>query len=166
MLQARFRQAMNDPSCKAIVFDVDSPGGSVDLVPEMASEIFEGRKRKTSVAVVNSLCCSAAYWLSSAASEIVCTNSGQAGGIGVYLIHEDDSGALEKAGVKMTVIRSGRYKAEGNPTEPLSPDARDYFQSQVDDLSSPLRAAGRPPPGRYAKGGARGIWRGAQRNGE
>jgi signal peptide peptidase SppA len=129
----QFRQAMEDTNCKAIVFDVDSPGGSVEGVMELATEIFNGRKQKPITAVSNSMACSAAYWLSSAASELVCTPSGQCGSIGVYMIHSDESKALENEGVKLTLIKAGKYKAEGGPSEPLSAEARAAFQSKVDD---------------------------------
>jgi signal peptide peptidase SppA len=132
-LTAQFRQALGDTNCKAIVFDVDSPGGSVEGVMELASEIFAARKQKPITAVVNSMACSAAYWLASAANEIVCTPSGQAGSIGVYMTHQDESEALAKDGIKVTVIKAGKYKTEGNPSEPLSDEARAAFQSKVND---------------------------------
>jgi signal peptide peptidase SppA len=132
-LTGQFRQAMQDPNCKAIVFDVDSPGGSVEGVPELAAEILEGRKRKPITAVFNSMGCSAAYWLASAASEVVCTMSGQCGSIGVYMVHQDESKALENEGVKITMIKAGKFKTEGDPSQPLSDEARAAFQSKVDD---------------------------------
>jgi signal peptide peptidase SppA len=132
-LQSQFREALAS-DCKAIVLDVDSPGGSVDGVPELASEIYEARKQKPITAVCNSMACSAAYWLASAASEVVCTPSGQCGSIGVYMLHQDESEALKKAGVKITIIKAGKYKAEGNPTEPLDPEAYDNFLSMVNGL--------------------------------
>ena len=90
-LTAQFRQALNDGNCKAIVFDVDSPGGSVEGVTELASEIYEARKVKPITAVFNAMGCSAAYWLASAASDLVCTPSGQCGSIGVYMMLQDES---------------------------------------------------------------------------
>ena len=134
MLQAQLREAVGNAGCKAIVLDVDSPGGSVDCVPELAAEIYDARKRKPIIAVCNSMACSAAYWLASAASEVVCTPSGQCGSLGVYMLHADESEALKKDGIKITIIKAGKYKAEGNPTEPLSREAQDAFQGQVDDI--------------------------------
>jgi capsid assembly protease len=132
-LQGQFRQALDDPDCKAIVLDVDSPGGSVEGVMELASEIYAARKQKPITAVCNSMACSAAYWLASAASEVVCTPSGQCGSIGVYMMHQDESEALKKDGVKITVIKAGKYKTEGNPSEPLSQEAYDAFLGKVND---------------------------------
>jgi len=131
-LTAQFRQALGDASVKAIVFDVDSPGGGVEGVPELAEEILKGRAQKKIVAVANSMAASAAYWLASAANELVVTPSGEVGSIGVFAEHEDISKALEDAGVKVSLISAGKYKTEGNPYEPLSEEARAELQSKVD----------------------------------
>ena len=123
--------AANDPGIKAIVLDVDSPGGTVQGTPELSKKIFEARKKKHIVAVANSLMASAAYHLSSAADEIVVTPSGQVGSIGVYAAHQDVSKMHENIGVKMTLISAGEFKTEGNSFEPLSETARDSIQSVV-----------------------------------
>lgn len=132
---ARFDQAMNDPDIGAIVIDVDSPGGSVPGVEELAAKIHAARgKGKRVIALANSLAASAAYWIASAADEFVVTPSGMVGSIGVYTIHEDYSEALEKAGIKTTVIRAGKFKAEGNPYEPMSDEALAAAQEQVAEI--------------------------------
>jgi capsid assembly protease len=135
-LTAQFRQALGDTNCKAIVFDVDSPGGSVEGVIELASEIYGARKTKPIVAVVNSMAASAAYWLASAAGEVVCTPSGQCGSIGVFAKLPDISEALKSEGITVNLIKAGKYKAEGDPSQPLSDEARAFWQSQVDSMYS------------------------------
>lgn len=130
--QARFRGALADPDVATIVLDVDSPGGSVDLVPEMAAEIFDARGTKPIVAVANTWAASAAYWLASAADRLVVTPSGEVGSVGVYSVHEDLSAAMAQKGIKHTFISAGDYKVEGNPFEPLSPEARAEMQAKVD----------------------------------
>lgn len=135
-LTAQFRQALGDTNCKAIVFDVDSPGGSVEGVVELSQEIYDARKQKPITAVCNAMACSAAYWLASAASDLVCTPSGQCGSIGVYMVLQDQSEALKNEGIKVTILKAGKYKAEGHPAEPLTDDARDFLQGQVDSVYS------------------------------
>jgi len=135
-LTAQFRQALGDTNCKAIVFDVDSPGGSVEGVVELAQEIYDARKQKPITAVCNAMACSAAYWLASAASELVCTQSGQCGSIGVFMMLQDASEALKNEGVKITLIKAGKYKAEGHPSQPLTAEAQDFLQGQVDSVYS------------------------------
>jgi len=131
-LTAQFRQALGDASVKAIVFDVDSPGGGVDGVPELADEIYKSRAQKKTVAIANGMAASAAYWLGGSAQEIVVVPSGQVGSIGVFAAHEDVSKAIEQAGVKVTLVSAGKYKTEGNQFEPLGEEARADLQSKVD----------------------------------
>lgn len=124
--------AANDPQVQAIVLDVDSPGGSVELVPETGKALLEARERKPIYAVANTKSASAAYWLASQASEFYVSPSGQVGSIGVYTAHDDLSGAMEKAGVKTTLISAGKFKTEGNPFGPLSAEAKAQAQGVVD----------------------------------
>jgi signal peptide peptidase SppA len=131
-LTAQFRQALADSTIKAIVFDVDSPGGSVDGVPELAEEIYKSRGQKKSISVANGTAASAAYWLAASAGETVVIPSGQVGSIGVFAAHEDLSKALEAEGVKVSLISAGKYKTDGSPYEPLSDSARADLQAKVD----------------------------------
>jgi capsid assembly protease len=126
------RAATAEPKIDAIVLEVDSPGGEVYGVPEAWLTIRESAKVKPIVAAVNSISASAAYYLSSAASEIWLNPSGQVGSIGVYCLHIDVSKALKDSGQTWTFVSAGRYKLEANPIEPLSDEARFALQSQVD----------------------------------
>lgn len=121
-----------DPNVAAILLDVDSPGGNVQGVPELAAIIRGARGQKPVIAVVNHTAASAAYWLASQADEIVVTPSGDVGSIGVFTVHDDLSAAAEKAGVRRTYIAAGAHKVEGNPFEPLSDETRKYLQERVD----------------------------------
>lgn len=124
--------ALANEDVKAVVLDIDSPGGSVPGTDELATEIRRIRGgEKPIVAQVNSLAASAAYWIASSADEIVVTPSGRAGSIGVYTAHDDISAALEKRGIKRTYISAGKYKVEGNETEPLGKDALAHIQDSV-----------------------------------
>ena len=130
---ALFRAALADPAVGAVVLDVDSPGGAVPGIDELSSEIFKARGAKPIVAVANHLAASAAYWIATAADELVVTPSAEAGSIGVFAAHDDLSGLMEREGVKTTLISSGKYKVEGNPFEPLGDEARAAIQSRVND---------------------------------
>lgn len=132
----QFRAAMNDPNVKAIVIDVDSPGGTVSGVDELATEIYnagkQGTKKITSVS--NCLMASAAYYIASQANEVCVSPSSLTGSIGVYQLHEDDSQMLDNLGVKFTFISAGKYKTEGNNLQPLDDEARTAMQKTVDDF--------------------------------
>lgn len=131
-----FRAAIADPNVSSIIFNIDSPGGSVSGVQALADEIFAARGRKPIVAQVNSMMASAAYWIGSAADEIVMTPGAQAGSIGVYLMHKDISKKADTEGVKVTFIKAGRFKTEGNSFEAIGEEALSSFQSSVDSYYS------------------------------
>ncbi len=125
------RAALNDPSVEALLLDIHSPGGSLYGVEGLAQTIREGRQRKPIVAVANSLAGSAAYWVASAASEVVAAPGGDVGSIGVFGVHRDLSKVYEQAGLKLTIIKAGKFKAEGGDHEPLSDEVRDRIQARV-----------------------------------
>jgi signal peptide peptidase SppA len=131
ILGQMFKAAVKDPNVGAIVLDVDSPGGSAFGVDELASDIFAARGTKPIVASVNSMSASAAYWIASAADEVVVTPGGMAGSIGVWTAHEDWSTYLEKKGVKVSLVSAGKFKVEGNPYGPLDDTAREAMQDVV-----------------------------------
>lgn len=128
-----FRALVNDPSVAAIVLDVDSPGGSVSGIDELSSEIHRARGIKPISAVANSMAASAAYWIATAADEVVITPSGEVGSVGVIAAHEDQSGLYEQMGVKVSLVTAGKYKAENNPFEPITDEGRAAIQARVDD---------------------------------
>lgn len=129
----QFREALADPDVGAIVFDVDSPGGSVEGVTELASEIRAARGTKPMAAVANASMASAAYWLASQADEVIASPSAIVGSIGIIAAHLDESGADEQAGEKYTLITAGEGKALGNSHEPLDDEGRAELQGIADD---------------------------------
>ncbi len=129
------QQAASDPAISAIVIDVDSPGGTVNGVSEAAQAVFDARQQKPVIAHINGMGASAAYWAISGAHEIVASPGlidNSIGSIGVFTVHQDLSAALEKEGIKPTIISAGKYKTEGNPFEPLSEERRAVLQGSVD----------------------------------
>ena len=131
-IKKALHSALANDDVKAVVLDVDSPGGTVPGTDELATEIRKLRGGETPIiAQVNSLAASAAYWVASSADEIVVTPSGRAGSIGVYTAHDDVSAALEQRGIKRTYISAGKHKVEGNETEPLSKETLAHVQDGV-----------------------------------
>lgn len=128
-----FKRMVADDSVKAIILDIDSPGGGVDGLQELADDIYQARSQKPIIAVADTLAASAAYWLASSASEIVMSPSAEVGSIGVFAIHVDISKALDEMGIKPTLISAGKYKVEGNPYEPLTEEAEGAIKERVDD---------------------------------
>jgi signal peptide peptidase SppA len=131
-IAGQFQQALADPEVGAIILDIDSPGGGVYGAAELAELVFAARGQKRIVAVADSLAASAAYWIGTAAGEFIITPSGEVGSIGVWTAHEDWSAFLEEAGIKVTLISAGKGKVEGNAYEPLSAEALEKIQADVD----------------------------------
>lgn len=127
-----FTEAMNDSAVKAVFLDVDSPGGEVsglfDLVDDMSRRVGE----KPIHAHCNELSASAAYALTTVADHVSIPRTGTAGSVGVIIVHAEYSDYLRKEGVQVNIIRAGDHKAEGNPYEQLSKDARESLQGEVD----------------------------------
>lgn len=137
-----FDEAINNESVKAVVFDIDTPGGTVDGVPELAAKIFEARGIKPIIAISNSMMASAGLWIGTAADQVQVIPSGDIGSHGVWSLHMDFSKQMEQDGVEATFVFAGEHKVEGNPFEPLSDEAREEMQRRVngvfDDFSKGL----------------------------
>lgn len=132
-LAAALRRAAADRSVKAILLDVDSPGGTVDGIEELAEAVAETGRAKPLYAFADGLMASAGYWLSCGAREIAAPATAEVGSIGVVMMHREYSKALDEAGVTYNIIAAGHYKAAGNTVEPLTDEMRAYLQSGVDD---------------------------------
>ena len=127
-----FKGLLANPSVTGIVIPVDSPGGSVFGCEEAGEDVFRARGVKPVVAMGNPMAASAAYWIASQAERVVMTPSGIAGSIGVWTGHTDESRFWDEAGFTITLIKAGKYKIEANPWEPLTDEAKDAIQDDVD----------------------------------
>lgn len=128
-----FDQLVNDADISAIILEIDSPGGSVFGLEELSNKIRGARGKKPIIAVANSLMASAAYYIGSAADEIVATPGSEIGSIGTICVHLDTSKSDEQEGFKYSLIAAGDFKGLGNRYEPLNEDALGYLQDRVDE---------------------------------
>jgi signal peptide peptidase SppA len=126
--------ALGDPDVRAIMLDIDSPGGEVAGCFDLVDAIYDARGRKPIWAVLTESAYSAAYAIASAADRIIVPRTGGTGSVGVICMHVDISQALSKAGIDVTLIHYGAKKADGNEFNPLSKDALSRFQSDVDKM--------------------------------
>ena len=133
-IQRQVRQAVADASVKAILFDIDSPGGTVQTTFDLADEIFEARQAKPLWAIANDDAFSAAYALGSSAHRLFVTRTGGVGSVGVIAVHVEFSKMDARMGVKFTEIISGARKKDFSDAEPLNPTARRLLQAEVDRL--------------------------------
>ncbi|MBV2206654.1 MAG: signal peptide peptidase SppA [Pseudomonas sp.] len=130
-----FAQAMADPSVEAIALVIDSPGGAVDGVQQLASQILAARGAKPIGAIADGTMASAAYWLGANADIVVAaSNTTVVGSIGVVASHTDVSSQQEKLGVKTTEITAGKYKRIASQFGALTEEGRADIQAKVDYL--------------------------------
>ncbi len=124
--------AMSDSSVSAVLFDVNSPGGSTNGCFELTDKIYGYRGRKPMWAAANDLAASAAYSIASAADRIYVTRTGAVGSIGVFSLHCSQSKLDDKLGLDYTYVFYGARKVDGNEHEPYSKSAKDSTQAEVD----------------------------------
>lgn len=124
--------AANDPNVKAILLDVNSPGGNAQGVPELASTIAAARNVKPVLAFTDSIMASAAYYAAAGAHAIYGTGSSTVGSIGSYIAIYDYTKMLADWGIELQLFKSGPLKGAGIMGKPLSDEQKAHFQEQVD----------------------------------
>lgn len=137
-LGASLQTALQDFRVKAILFDVDSPGGQVDGMLDLADAILAARAKMPVWAVANSVAASAAYALAGSAEKLYLPRLGQVGSIGAVMMHIDQSARDQASGLKYSAIYSGTRKIDGWDHASLSIDARSAMQARVDHCRAAL----------------------------
>jgi signal peptide peptidase SppA len=128
-----------DPAVEKIAFQVSSPGGTVTGVEELANKIRN--LGKPTMAYTDSEMASAAYWISSAADKVTASPSSSVGSIGVYMAIPDYSEAAKMAGIKMVVIKSGKFKGAGIEGTSLDEGQLGNLQEGVDTIHAEFKEA-------------------------
>lgn len=118
--RAAVLEAAAAPDVNAIVLYVDSPGGFVSGVGDLADAVQEARGRKPVVAYIEDLGASAAYYVAAQADSVTVNPSGLVGSIGVYSVLYDLSGAAAAAGVRVVVVASSELKGTSVDGAPVS----------------------------------------------
>jgi signal peptide peptidase SppA len=133
-IRTMLADARDDPGIRGVLLDVDSPGGEVGGLFDLADEVYAVREQKPCYAIANDEAFSAAYALASSAQRLFVTRTGGVGSIGVIAVHMDQSGWDEKVGRKYTAVFAGARKNDFSTHQPLSDDARANLQGEVDRL--------------------------------
>lgn len=124
--------AATQDGVKAILLDVDSGGGSVSGVDDAGTLIATIDKNlKPVYAFTGGQMASAAYWLGVSARGVYMSQSATIGSIGVIATHQEYSKAMKDAGIGVTVMRAGEFKALANSLEPLTDTAKAKVQEQL-----------------------------------
>ena len=125
-----------NPSVKAIVLRINSPGGGVSPSQEIYEELMKTRQvgHKPVVASMGSLAASGGYYIASAADIIVANPGSITGSIGVLVQVPNISGLLQKIGVRSVVVKSGEHKDLASPTREMTEAERQILQRLIDDV--------------------------------
>jgi protease IV len=123
-------------SVKAILLDIDSPGGGVAVSQEIYAEIKRLREKKDKiiVAYLSSTGASGAFYISCAANKIVANPGTIVGSIGVIAEWVNYADLLQWAKLKDIVFKTGEFKDTGSPSRPITENERKYFQGLIDDM--------------------------------
>lgn len=136
VLRQEFQTLVNDNGISRIVLNIDSPGGVSTGIGEFAEEIFQARQEKEIVAFTNGNMCSAAYWLASAAENIIAEPSATIGSIGTYICMTKESD-LEN----IHIFQAGSKKLYGSSITPISEDEINFFSEKVEKANNKFLSA-------------------------
>ena len=131
-LEDRIMDAATDPAVRAVLLDVDSPGGEAAGVFDLSDLIHEARSLKPVWAVADEEAFSGAYAIASAAERLIVPRTGGLGAIGVVAVHVDRSARDAMEGFRTTTVYAGAAKNDFNPHETLKDGARRTLQAEVD----------------------------------
>jgi capsid assembly protease len=137
---SRFQAAHSDTETDVVILDIDSPGGDVAGLEQAVEKMREttARSGKPVYVFVNEGAFSAAYWIAALVATpggMSLPPAGSVGSIGCIGGLVDESGALEQAGIVVTLVRSPAGKAESHSADPIMPLAQERLQKRVDAVA-------------------------------
>ena len=131
------KSAFEASGSKAVVLNINSPGGSPVQSDEIWQEIQYLKKQyqgKKLYAVIGDTGASGAYYIASAADEIIVNPSSLVGSIGVIMPNYGLSGLMQKMGVEDRTMTSGENKALLSMTQPVDPEQKKHVQAVLDNV--------------------------------
>ncbi len=142
------RSAAADKNVKAIVLDINSPGGTVASVQNIYGELQKAKQQgKKIVALFRDVAASGGFYVAMAADKIVAEPGTITGSVGVIMQTSNLEGLFDKLGIKITPITSGKYKDMGSYSRPMTDAEKALLQDMVSETYSQFFAAvkaGRP----------------------
>lgn len=144
----KIRQAADDKNVKAIVMDINSPGGTVASVQNIYGELNAAKQKgKKVVSLFRDVAASGGFYIAMASDKIVAEPGTITGSVGVIMQTSNVQGLLEKIGVTVTPVTSGKYKDIGSMYRPMTDAEKAILQDMVSDTYGQFKAAvaaGRP----------------------
>ncbi|MBN1480502.1 signal peptide peptidase SppA [candidate division KSB1 bacterium] len=130
----QFKRYQKDNSISAIVFRINSPGGGIAASQEIYEHVRRVRDSgKPVIASMASVAASGGYYVALGADSIMANPGTTTGSIGVIAEFPNFTGLMDKLGIGITIIKSGRFKDTGTPYRNLTPSDREYLQAWIND---------------------------------
>ena len=123
-----------DKSIKAVILEMDTPGGVAVAGETIFNKIMAIKKQKPVVVSMRGVCASAGYMIAIAADRIFAMNETITGSIGVILQAAEFSKLADKIGVTPITIKSGELKGNPSIAEPITDKSREVLQQMVDEF--------------------------------
>jgi protease IV len=130
-LRAALQQAREDHRVKAIVLEIDSPGGEVTASDEIYSAVVKTRARKPVVVYMDSLAASGGYYVSCGGKFLMANETTITGSIGVIIQTLNYEQLFNKIGLASVVFKSGKFKDMLNGARPITPEERELVQNFI-----------------------------------
>jgi protease IV len=128
------KEHLKDPSIKAIIMRIDSPGGAVAPSQEIYEEVRKAVTKKKIVVSMGSVAASGGYYIASPATRIVANPGTLTGSIGVIMEIPNFAGLMNKLGIKSEVVKSGRHKDIASVFRGIKKEDREILQNVLDNV--------------------------------
>lgn len=132
LIVENLEKANKDPNIKAIILDINSPGGTVVASREVAKAV--SKIEKPTVAWIREMGASGAYWIASYSDKIVADDLSITGSLGVTSSYFEFTGFMEKYGINYEQLSVGEYKEIGNPFKELTPNEREILLRKLERI--------------------------------
>lgn len=130
-LRFALEQAREDDNVRAVVLEIDSPGGEVTSSDIIYNAVVKTRARKPVVVYMDSVAASGGYYIACGGKYLMANETTITGSIGVIIQTLNYEQLFNKIGLASVVFKSGKFKDMLNGARPITPEERDYVQSFV-----------------------------------
>ncbi len=130
-LRYALEQAREDDNVRAIVLEIDSPGGEVTASDVIYNAVVRARAKKPVVVYMDSLAASGGYYVACGGKYLMANDTTITGSIGVIIQTLNYEQLFNKVGLSSVVFKSGKFKDMLNGARPITPEEREYVQGFV-----------------------------------
>lgn len=128
------KEYVKDPSIKALILRIDSPGGAVAPAQEIYEEVKKAVSKKKVVVSMGTIAASGGYYIASSATKIIANPGTLTGSIGVIMEIPNIEGLMNKLGIKTEVVKSGRHKDIASVFREMKKEEREILQGVLDNV--------------------------------